>query len=97
MGDDSDEIRVSTLRLGDVELAVVSIPQPDPQRFGQLTPAEVEVVRLVLDGLTNSEIAERRGVSDRTVANQLASVYRKLNVNSRAELVAALLRSDESE
>jgi DNA-binding NarL/FixJ family response regulator len=98
MDDQSDDdLRVSTILLGGVEVAVVSIPRPDPETFDTLTSAEVEVARGVLGGLTNSQIAERRGVSDRTVANQLASIYRKLGVNSRAEFVAALARADESE
>jgi DNA-binding CsgD family transcriptional regulator len=39
-----------------------------------------------LRGASNQDIARTRGVSVRTVANQLAAVYRKLGVRSRAEL-----------
>jgi DNA-binding NarL/FixJ family response regulator len=54
------------------------------------------LVRLAVEGLSNKEIAESRESSERTVANQLASIYRKLRVNSRAELVAHLgLAGDE--
>jgi DNA-binding CsgD family transcriptional regulator len=53
-----------------------------------LSPAEREVVRLALDGLSNSQIAEARATAVRTVANQLASIFRKLAIGSRLELFA---------
>lgn len=53
-----------------------------------LTPAEREVTVLLLDGRDNASIAEERGTSLRTTANQIASVFRKLGVSSRAELAA---------
>ena len=53
-----------------------------------LTPAERAVVALALEGCSNQEIARRRGASARTIANQLASAYRKLGVSGRAELAA---------
>jgi DNA-binding CsgD family transcriptional regulator len=63
------------------------------QRFVRppaLTDAEVEVARLVMRGASTADIARGRGVSTRTIANQLASIYRKLGVGSRAELVFSL-------
>jgi DNA-binding NarL/FixJ family response regulator len=56
----------------------------------ELTPAETAVAELAFAGLANEEIARARGRSARTVANQLASAYRKLGVGSRAELAARL-------
>lgn len=55
-----------------------------------LTDAESDVARLIFEGLTNEEIAARRETSERTIANQIAAVYRKLGVNSRIELVEQL-------
>ena len=52
------------------------------------TKAEIAVVRLALRGLPHSAIARARGVSRRTVVNQLGSLYRKLGCTSRAELLA---------
>jgi DNA-binding NarL/FixJ family response regulator len=40
----------------------------------------------VLSGLSNADIAGRRGTAVRTIANQVASIYRKLQVRSRLEL-----------
>ncbi|HEY1695349.1 MAG TPA: helix-turn-helix transcriptional regulator [Polyangiaceae bacterium] len=56
-------------------------------RCADLTPAELEVARCAVSGMSNRTIARWRGSSVRTVANQLASVFRKLGVGSRAELV----------
>lgn len=44
-----------------------------------LTPAECDVVRLASQGLDNATIAERLGKAEKTVANQLTSVYGKLH------------------
>ena len=55
-----------------------------------LTRAEREVVLLVLAGASSNEVAARRRTSSRTVANQLASAFRKLGVNGRTELAARL-------
>jgi DNA-binding NarL/FixJ family response regulator len=55
-----------------------------------VTEAECAVAFLVLEGLSNVEISRRRGTSTRTVANQLASIYRKLGIGCRIELVRGL-------
>jgi DNA-binding CsgD family transcriptional regulator len=68
------------------ELFVLSLPSPVARLPAVLTDAERHVAALVLDGLSNRSIAEMRGTSVRTVANQIASVFRKLNVTGRAEL-----------
>jgi len=53
-----------------------------------LTPSEQAVAELVVAGCSNAQIAQDRSVSERTVANQVASVFRKLSVHSRAELAS---------
>ncbi|WP_262774133.1 LuxR family transcriptional regulator [Brevibacterium permense] len=60
-----------------------------------LSPDEREVVGLVSEGLKNREIASRIFVSLRTVELRLTSVYRKLEVGSRTELIARLARGPE--
>jgi len=54
-----------------------------------LSPREMEVLRLVAQGLTNYQIARQLGLSVRTVEAHLTHVYAKLDVSSRTE--AALL------
>lgn len=56
-----------------------------------LTPSQCEIVRCLLHGSSNVEIAVQRKTSARTVANQLARVYRQLGVGSRYQVVALLL------
>jgi DNA-binding CsgD family transcriptional regulator len=53
-----------------------------------LTPREAEVLQRVVEGLSNAEIAERHGVSTRTVEHQVSAVLAKLGVDSRAAAVA---------
>ena len=76
------------------EYAYVSFASRPFARPAGLTEAEAGVVELVLRGASSDEIARARGVSPRTVANQLASVYRKLGVSSRTALVRALTGGD---
>lgn len=58
-----------------------------------LTPSERCIVAQLLDGLSGAELAAQRGRSYRTIANQLATIYRKCGVNSRQELVAHVTAS----
>lgn len=51
-----------------------------------LTSAELEVTRLVVQGLTSREVGDRMFVSTRTIDAHLARVYRKLDIHSRQEL-----------
>ncbi|MDX2090347.1 MAG: helix-turn-helix transcriptional regulator [Kofleriaceae bacterium] len=69
--------------------SVLAIPETGMADITMLTAAEREVVAMIREGASNREIARSRGTSTRTVANQVASVLRKLGVFSRADIVAA--------
>jgi DNA-binding CsgD family transcriptional regulator len=60
--------------------------------WDSLTPAEHEVVRLVSEGLGNSDIATRLFVSPRTVQSHLTHVYTKLGLTSRVQLAQEAAR-----
>jgi DNA-binding NarL/FixJ family response regulator len=76
-----------------ISIAVLEYPIASAvDQFAPLTPAEQGIVALVLEGLPNYAIASRRGRSERTIANQLASIYAKLGVGSRSELAAWVAR-----
>ena len=60
--------------------------------WASLTPTELEVVRLVSEGLTNNDIATRLFVSPRTVQTHLTHVYTKLGLTSRVQLVQEAAR-----
>jgi DNA-binding NarL/FixJ family response regulator len=51
-----------------------------------LTKREIDVVKLVVDGHTNREIAYKLELSEHTVRNYLARIYEKLGISSRLEL-----------
>ena len=84
-------IRVSQLAYAGEQLVVLSMPSHATERPEALTDAEWQVARMAASGKPNREIAQLRGTSVRTVANQLASTFRKLGVASRTDL-ALLLR-----
>jgi DNA-binding NarL/FixJ family response regulator len=70
------------------DVALLSLPLSEDPRgaLASLTHAELGVARKLVEGLTNAQIAAVRGTSERTVANQVAAIFRKLRVGSRAEL-----------
>ena len=61
-----------------------------------LTPAEQAIARLASAGLTNREVAERAFVSAKTVEANLARVYAKLGIHSRAELGRVMLERERT-
>jgi DNA-binding CsgD family transcriptional regulator len=60
--------------------------------WDSLTPTELDVVRLVSEGLANNEVAARLFVSPRTVQSHLTHVYTKLGLSSRVHLVREAAR-----
>jgi DNA-binding CsgD family transcriptional regulator len=55
-----------------------------------LTPSERRVAEMAAEGRTNREMAQALFVTQRTVEVHLTSIYRKLEINSRSQLAAAL-------
>lgn len=58
-----------------------------------LSRREMDVVRCIVQGLTNREIAERLGLSQHTIKNYLFRVFDKLGISSRLELMSVALAS----
>jgi DNA-binding NarL/FixJ family response regulator len=56
-----------------------------PRSVGLLSRREVDVMRLLGDGLTNRQLGERLFISSRTVEHHLSRIYSKLGVTGRAE------------
>ncbi len=69
---------------------------PRPQRpsplFDELTPRELEVLRLIAQGLKNRDIAEVLVISEKTVGNHISNIFTKLQVNDRAQAIVRALR-----
>jgi predicted ATPase/DNA-binding CsgD family transcriptional regulator len=60
-----------------------------PHRLDWLTHRELEVLRLIADGLSNQDIADRLFITLGTVKGYVKQIYSKLNVGSRTQAVAA--------
>jgi two-component system, NarL family, nitrate/nitrite response regulator NarL len=61
---------------------------------GKLTKRELEVLRLLADGLRQDEIAERLFISRKTVGTHVANILRKLGVHSQIQAVALAYREE---
>lgn len=82
----------SQRRAATPEQQTIRIPRPDLALAAWLAPAEHAVLSLLIEGHGYAEIAQARQTSIRTVANQVASAFRRLNVSGRAELLCLLAR-----
>ncbi len=60
-----------------------------------LTKREDDVVKLVVDGLSNRETAQKLGLTEHTVSNYLFRIYEKLGISTRVELVLYALRQKQ--
>jgi len=58
-----------------------------------LTPREEEVLQLIADGCSTSEVASNLFISGKTVKNHLASIYEKLEARDRTQAVLSAVRS----
>lgn len=68
-----------------------AVGQP-PLSPESLTPREMEVLRLLAQGLDNATIAQRLVITKRTVQNHVSSIYGKLGVESRIEAALFAIR-----
>ena len=64
--------------------------QERPSALSALTPREQELLKCLLEGLSNKEIAERLFLAEQTVKNNLGIIYSKLEVKNRSQALAML-------
>jgi two-component system, NarL family, response regulator YdfI len=70
----------------------VERPKSAPEAFDELTTREIEVLRMLADGLGNKQIAAGLGISDHTVKFHISSILDKLGASSRTEAVTLGIR-----
>jgi len=90
----SGEVWLDRLMMGRVlqEISEEKQSNPDREKIDTLTERERQVVGLVGEGLKNKQIAARLFISETTVTHHLSSVFSKLEVSDRLELVVYAFR-----
>ena len=66
-----------------------------PVRSTVLTPREEQIVAAMMTAASNRDIARRLGLSEQSVKNRLTSLYRRLGIRNRVELVLLLMKTGE--
>jgi DNA-binding NarL/FixJ family response regulator len=77
---------------------VLGVPLPEPRKLKNgrhcgLTPRELEVLQLIVDGKSNREIAALLSLSDNTVSVHRANIMNELCIHKTAELVVYAIRN----
>jgi NarL family two-component system response regulator LiaR len=65
---------------------------PPSPGYGELTPRERDVLRLVVEGLANKQIAQRLGIGEKTVKTHVSRVLAKLGVSDRTQAAVLAIR-----
>ena len=96
-GDDlADAVRSANARHGTLSPEVTwdfIMSAQKPKLGDDLTPREREVLALLVEGLTNPEIAERLSISRATATAHVSHILSKLGVSNRAEAIVLAVRS----
>lgn len=87
---------MSSLTPLDVRSAEKELRNQGKLVVGDLTPRELEISFLIADGLTDTEISDDLHLATSTVRNTLSNIYKKLGLDGRTQLAAAIweLRTD---
>jgi DNA-binding NarL/FixJ family response regulator len=73
-------------------MLVQSFRTPSAVPDSGLTSREAEILELVIEGLSNKEIAQRTGIAAGTVRNHLGNIFKKLHVRCRTEAATKYVR-----
>lgn len=87
---------LSAFGSGDIVRSLDS-PVPEDAAYGsemraRLSERELEVVRLIVEGLSNKEISGRLALSDKTVKNHISHILAKLSLTARTQVAVQAMR-----
>jgi two-component system nitrate/nitrite response regulator NarL len=88
------EVWLDRSMMGGVLDKMTQAPEIDPEKakIASLTDREREVIALIAEGLKNKQIGQRLFISETTVTHHLSSVFSKLDVSDRLELIIYAFR-----
>jgi two-component system nitrate/nitrite response regulator NarL len=88
------EVWLDRSMMGTVLDEMTQAPEIDPEgaRIASLSDREREVIALIAEGLKNKQIAQRLFISETTVTHHLSSIFSKLDVSDRLELIIYAFR-----
>lgn len=66
----------------------------DKEKIEIITNREMEVLKLLAEGLFNKEIASRLGISERTVKNHVSNLFKKIEVSDRTQAAIFAVKND---
>ena len=88
------EVWLDRSMMGSVLDEMTQAPEIDPEgaKIASLTDREREVIALIAEGLKNKQIGQRLFISETTVTHHLSSIFSKLDVSDRLELIIYAFR-----
>ena len=89
----ANAVRAVTAGLLVFDATLMPRPEAGGDIAAELTPREIQVLRLLAEGLVNREIAERLNISEHTIKFHIGSILGKLQASSRTEAVTRGLRA----
>lgn len=85
--------RTTQIEQGGTHYWIVSVPRLEDAVAHAVTRTELKIVKLVVEGLTHQQMALEHGSSPRTVANHISSVFHRIGVSGRSELLVYLVQN----
>jgi DNA-binding NarL/FixJ family response regulator len=85
--------RAAEVVLGRLQRSVAAPEAPEAEPIEELSSRELEVLRLIAQGMENAEIAEALHISPRTAKNHVSNILSKLGVPSRVQAAIHAVRS----
>lgn len=63
-------------------------------KLAELTNREIQVLKLIAEGLFNKEIASRLNISERTVKNHISNIFKKIDVSDRTQAAVFAIKNE---